>query len=77
MPASGPTARAPSSTAKPSSSLGLALKPSPLTPLHEFFIVMTVAGMEKLKLPDEFTKIFSRYEPGYAFLREASPKQET
>jgi hypothetical protein len=47
-----------------------------LSPAHEFLVFVTVPGLMKLRLPDAFAKAYARYDPGYALLREASPKQE-
>lgn len=44
---------------------------------HEFLVFVTVPGLMKLRLPDDFAKAYTRYDLGYALLREASPKQET
>jgi hypothetical protein len=48
-----------------------------LPPTHEFLVFITTPGLERLSLPDAFTKAFARYHPGYALLREESPKQKT
>ena len=45
-----------------------------LSPAHEFLVFVIVPGLTKLRLPDAFAKAYARYDPGYALLREASPK---
>ena len=49
--------------------------PANAPPVHEFFIVITGALLERLKLPESFARIYARFDPDHVTLREPSPRQ--